>query len=92
MANARSREDLTVKSSRKASPMLDVAGRRSPADDLAGGGGGGGRSRSGGLSCLMSSTLDEDTEPVSRSPEKKPLLSPSGRSISDIFGKVMENF
>jgi hypothetical protein len=44
----------------------------------------------GGLSCLASHTLDEDREPLFKSPEKKlpTMLSPSGRSISDIFGKV----
>jgi hypothetical protein len=44
----------------------------------------------GGLSCLASHTLDEDREPLFKSPEKKlpAMLSPSGRSISDIFGKV----
>lgn len=53
--------------------------------------------RGGGLSCLASHTLDEDREPLVpasgaagfKSPEKKQhILSPSGRSISDIFGKV----
>ena len=44
-----------------------------------------------GLSCLLPSTKDEDSEPLApagakSSPEKK--MSPSGRSISDIFGKV----
>ncbi len=42
-----------------------------------------------GLSCLLPSTKDEDVEPLApakSSPEKK--MSPSGRSISDIFGKV----
>ena len=48
------------------------------------GGGGGG----GGLSCLKPNTLDDDHEPLTKSPEKKPIMSPSGKSISDIFGKV----
>ena len=42
----------------------------------------------GGLSCLKPATLDEDMEPHVKSPEKKPVMSPSGKSISDIFGKV----
>ena len=46
-----------------------------------------------GLSCLRPTTLDEDTEAFTRSPERREAtLSPGGRSISDIFGKVcMEN-
>lgn len=44
--------------------------------------------KGGALSCLKPSTLDEDLEPLTKSPEKKPVMSPSGRSISDIFGKV----
>ena len=43
--------------------------------------------RGGGLSCLKPATIDDDPEPLMKSPEKK-LLSPSGKSISDIFGKV----
>ena len=43
------------------------------------------RSR-GGLSCLKPATLDEDTEPLQAKPGQ--AMSPSGRSISDIFGKV----
>ena len=46
------------------------------------------KSRGGGLSCLKPATLDEDNEPHVKSPEKKQLMSPSGKSISDIFGKV----
>ena len=42
----------------------------------------------GGLSCLKPATLDDDLEPLTKSPERKPMMSPSGRSISDIFGKV----
>ena len=42
----------------------------------------------GALSCLKPSTLDDDLEPLTKSPERKPMMSPSGRSISDIFGKV----
>ena len=42
----------------------------------------------GGLSCLKPATLDDDNEPLVKSPEKKQLMSPSGKSISDIFGKV----
>ena len=42
----------------------------------------------GPLSCLKPSTFDEDNEPLTKSPEKKPIMSPSGKSISDIFGKV----
>merc|ERR1712106_1218788 len=45
----------------------------------------------GGLSCLKPATLDEDFEPLTKSPEKKPVMSPSGRSISDIFGKVAQD-
>ena len=48
-----------------------------------------------GLSCLLPSTKDEDTEPLApavKSPDKKSNMSPSGRSISDIFGKVMIKF
>ena len=45
------------------------------------------RGGGGGLSCLKPATLDEDSEPLTRSPEKK-VMSPSGKSISDIFGKV----
>ena len=44
---------------------------------------------------MTSHTMDEDRDPLvlttnsSKSPEKKAnMLSPSGRSISDIFGKV----
>ena len=50
-----------------------------------------GKSR-GGLSCLRPSTLDDDPEPLMKSPEKKQVMSPSGRSISDIFGKVRSQF
>ena len=43
----------------------------------------------GGLSCLRPpATLDEDTAPLVKSPERKQIMSPSGKSISDIFGKV----
>jgi len=45
----------------------------------------------GGLSCLKPATLDEDMEPHVKSPEKKPVMSPSGKSISDIFGKVAQD-
>jgi len=45
----------------------------------------------GGLSCLKPATLDDDLEPLTKSPERKPLMSPSGRSISDIFGKVAQD-
>merc|ERR1719483_415507 len=45
----------------------------------------------GGLSCLKPATLDDDLEPLTRSPERKPMMSPSGRSISDIFGKVAQD-
>ena len=76
--------------------MLEPHGRRSPASEemrsqaqvskpRGGGGGGGG---GGGLSCLKPNTLDDDHEPLTKSPEKKPIMSPSGKSISDIFGKV----
>ena len=50
-----------------------------------------GKSR-GGLSCLRPSTLDDDPEPLMKSPEKKQVMSPSGKSISDIFGKVSQFF
>jgi hypothetical protein len=42
-----------------------------------------------GLSCLRPTTLDEDTEAFTRSPERRgeAVTSPGGRSISDIFGK-----
>ena len=46
------------------------------------------RGGGGGLSCLKPNTLDDDHEPLTKSPEKKPIMSPSGKSISDIFGKV----
>ena len=73
--------------------MFDSHGRKSPASEEMTG------SRSsqaqvtkprggGGLSCLKPNTLDDDPEPLSKSPEKKPIMSPSGKSISDIFGKV----
>ena len=70
-------------SSGKVSPLtLDPGGRRSPATDLDD------KPRTV-LSCLSSYAVDEDREPVSKSsPDKKPIISPSGRSISDIFGKV----
>merc|ERR1719210_1026722 len=45
----------------------------------------------GPLSCLKPSTFDEDNEPLTKSPEKKPIMSPSGKSISDIFGKVAQD-
>lgn len=45
----------------------------------------------GGLSCLKPATLDDDLEPLTKSPERKPMMSPSGRSISDIFGKVAQD-
>lgn len=67
----------------KVSPLtLDPGGRKSPAEPED-------KPRIG-LSCLASSTQDEDREPLSvlKSPEKKSIISPSGRSISDIFGKV----
>lgn len=40
-----------------------------------------------GLSCLMSSTTDEDLPVLPKSPEKRSLLSPSVNSISEIFAK-----
>ena len=40
-----------------------------------------------GLSCLASSTLDEDQPVPKSSPEKRSLLSPSVNSISEIFAK-----
>merc|ERR1719445_1314719 len=49
------------------------------------------KSRGGGLSCLKPATLDDDNEPFVKSPEKKQLMSPSGKSISDIFGKVAQD-
>merc|ERR1719483_58254 len=45
----------------------------------------------GGLSCLKPATLDDDLEPLTKSPERKPMMSPSGRSISDIFGKLAQD-
>ena len=73
--------------------MFDPHGRKSPASEEMTG------SRysqaqvtkprgGGGLSCLKPNTLDDDNEPLTKSPEKKPIMSPSGKSISDIFGKV----
>ena len=50
-----------------------------------------GKSR-GGLSCLRPATLDDDPEPLMKSPERKQVMSPSGKSISDIFGKVSRFF
>ena len=50
-----------------------------------------GKSR-GGLSCLRPATLDDDPEPLMKSPERKQVMSPSGKSISDIFGKVSRPF
>merc|ERR1719500_822504 len=45
-----------------------------------------------GLSCLRPNTLDEDTEAFTRSPERREAaLSPGGRSISDIFGKQVQD-
>merc|ERR1719222_1562203 len=44
------------------------------------------------LSCLRPNTLDEDTEAFTRSPERREAaLSPGGRSISDIFGKQVQD-
>ena len=82
-------------SSGKISP-LTVDGRISPAvlanDEIKVGSG---EKLRTGLSCLLPSTKDEDTEPLGpaagvggKSPEKRSTMSPSGRSISDIFGKV----
>ena len=67
---------------------LTVDGRISPAVNTNTEERGGERLRSTFSSCLMPSTKDEDVEPLAptKSPEKK--MSPSGRSISDIFGKV----
>ena len=39
-----------------------------------------------GISCLASSTVDEDNVSLVKSPEKKALISPV-QSISDIFAK-----
>ena len=67
--------------------MFEPHGRRSPASEEMTGS----RHKSrggGGLSCLRPNTLDDDHEPLTKSPEKKPIMSPSGKSISDIFGKV----
>ena len=43
-----------------------------------------------GMSCLASSTTDEDTTAMVKSPEKK-SMSPSVQSISDIFAKSVKN-
>ena len=43
-----------------------------------------------GISCLASSTTDEDTSALVKSPEKK-TMSPSVQSISDIFAKSVKN-
>ena len=77
----------------KVSPLLtDPHGRKSPASEESGSRlrfqEGGHVTKSRGLSCLKPNTLDEDHEPLTKSPEKKPIMSPSGKSISDIFGKV----
>jgi len=129
---SRSREDVReTKQNIKSSPLaLESSGRGSPAEPED-------KSRSNlepgdkprsGLSCLLSSTSDEDREPLANinkvsssslnnnkmvgstsssnnkmagsisskgvgsttSPEKVSLVSPSGRTISDIFGKVAQ--
>jgi len=75
-------------SSGKMSP-LTVDGRISPAINEEKG-----EKLKSGLSCLLPSTKDEDTEPLApavKSPDKKSNMSPSGRSISDIFGKVAQD-
>merc|ERR1712106_1227919 len=66
-------------------PLRDEPTRQPPPQDIKSSSG------RGPLSCLKPATLDEDFEPLTKSPEKKPVMSPSGRSISDIFGKVAQD-
>ena len=84
----KSGDEMTTSTGSLAAKLTGKAGAKSSSANQSPGEPGATKSR-GGLSCLRPpATLDEDTAPLVKSPERKQIMSPSGKSISDIFGKV----